>query len=62
MPPFRSKWGLPTWHPSGGSFPSGLEVTMVRETRYRSNPDMIDMIGIGMVLLTLALWLSFIFI
>lgn len=35
---------------------------MVRETRYRSNPAMIDMIGIGMVLLTLALWLSFIFI
>jgi len=35
---------------------------MVRETRYRSNPDTIDMIGIGMVLLTVALWLSFIFI
>ncbi|WP_193731665.1 hypothetical protein [Komagataeibacter sp. FXV3] len=53
---------LPTSPPSGG-FPSpGLEVAMDRGTRYRSNPDVIDMVGIGMVLLTLALWLSFIFI
>lgn len=35
---------------------------MDRGTRYRSNPDVIDMVGIGMVVLTLALWLSFIFI
>lgn len=31
-------------------------------TRYRTNPGVMDLVGIGMVLLTLALWLSFIFI
>ena len=61
-PPFRVGMGLPTSLPSDGFIPPGLEVTMARESRYRSNPDVIDMIGLGMVVLTLALWLSFIFI
>ncbi|AXY23530.1 hypothetical protein CD178_02784 [Komagataeibacter saccharivorans] len=35
---------------------------MVMGTGYRSNPNIMTILGIGVLLLTLALWLSLIFI
>lgn len=35
---------------------------MAMGTQYRAKPDMMSWVGAGIVLLTLVLWLSFIFI
>lgn len=59
--PFSTRPAMPTSALSAEYSPE-VEVAMAMGTQYRAKPDMMSWVGAGIVLLTLVLWLSFIFI